>query len=434
MLLAGGAALAAAVAPGCGPLAIEHPLPLPLAEDQHERPSPAPGWPAFLGPEGTCVSAETGLHFAWPESGPSEKWRIAIGSGYSSPVADGDDLVLLQRVGNREVVLCYDAETGQEKWRHGWPTTFQCKYEYTSGPYGTPRIDGPRIYAAGAQAQLCCLDRITGQPLWQRSLADDFALAPGLFGFGPGLLTDDERLYLNAGGVSRQAGIVALDKLTGETLWTATEHAMAYTMPRLATLHGRPLLLVLTEVGLVALDPASGREHWTVPYHSKAIDTMNAVTPLVQDDLLLLVAGPGPGATCLRVPPEGSPQEVWQDRRRLDSQFNQLVQHNGHVYGFTSRRQGGSQFRCLELATGRQRWEYASDLGRGQAIAADGCLIVLGEHGHLAALDLNPERLVVRSATPGPVLPGPCYASPALHRGLLYLRNETTLLCLSVRT
>ena len=110
---------------------------------------------------------------------------------------------------------------------------------------------------------------------------------------------------------------------------------------------------------------------------------------------------------------------AWQGRR--------------HIYGFTSRRQGGSIFKCLELATGKLRWEYLSPLDRGQAIAANGRLILLGEHGLLAAIALDPQRLQVVASTDQPLLAAPCYSSPALHRGLLYLRNEGTLLCLDLR-
>jgi outer membrane protein assembly factor BamB len=148
---------------------------------------------------------------------------------------------------------------------------------------------------------------------------------------------------------------------------------------------------------------------------------------------VLLVAGPGPGAVCLRVPRSGKPTRVWHDRRRLDSQFNTLVHHAGHVYGFTSSRQGGAVLRCLEVATGRQCWEYPSDLYRGQALAADGCLILLGERGHLASVELDPARLIVRSELSEPLLAALCYAAPALHRGRLYVRNDRALLCLNLQ-
>jgi outer membrane protein assembly factor BamB len=389
------------------------------------------GWPQLFGPDLTGVSRETGLNIAWDRTGPPELWRRYVGTGYSSPVVVGDDLILLHRLDDRELVSCLSAASGEPKWQHAWPTTFRCRFDYSSGPYGTPLVDGQHIYAAGAQGRLICLSS-AGALVWQRFLGDDLNLPDGLFGFGPGLAVDEARLYLNAGGSQTGSGIIALDKHTGNTLWTATDHAMAYTSPRLVKLHGSRLLLVLTETGLACLDADTGREHWTYPFHSKSIDTINAVTPAVQDDLVLLVAGPGPGAVCLRFRPDLSYVEVWKDRRLLDSQFNTLVHHEGHIYGFTSRRQGGSIFKCLELATGMLRWEYASDLDRGQALAADGRLILLGEHGHLTALALDPMRLQVISTTAAPLLPSPCYSSPALHNGRLFLRNETTLLCLSL--
>lgn len=387
----------------------------------------------MFGPDGNCVSPETGLHIEWAAAGPPELWRKPVGTGYSTPVMVEDDLILLHRIEDHERLSCYDTETGKPKWEHSWPTTYQCKYRYSSGPYGTPLIDGDYVLATGAQGQLFCLNRPDSAVRWHRDLQSDLQLEEGLFAFGPGLATDDTRLYLNAGAATASAGIIALDKQTGETLWAATDHAMAYTLPRLATIHGQNLLLVLTETGLACLDPDTGREHWTYPFHSKAVDTINAVTPAVQGDLVLIVAGPGPGSVCLRINPDLSFTEVWQDRRALDSQFNGLVHHDGHIYGFTARRQGGSIFKCIEFATGKLRWQFPSSLDRGQAIAADGRLILLGEHGLLTALALDPARLQVISDTADPLLESPCYSSPALHRGLLYLRNEKTLLCLNLR-
>ena len=148
---------------------------------------------------------------------------------------------------------------------------------------------------------------------------------------------------------------------------------------------------------------------------------------------MLIVAGPGPGAVCLQIGPDLSYREVWKDRRLLDSQFNSLVHHAGHIYGFTARRQGGSIFKCIEFATGKLCWQYPSPLDRGQALAADGRLILWGEHGLLTALALDPQRLQVVAAAAEPLLASPCYSSPILHRGMLFLRNETTLLCLRLR-
>ena len=60
-------------------------------------------------------------------------------------------------------------------------------------------------------------------------------------------------------------------------------------------------------------------------------------------------------------------------------------------------------------------------------------LVLLGESGHLAALRIDPGAPQVVSLSDEPVIDGPCYTAPALAGGLLYLRAERTLLCLSLR-
>ncbi|WP_425616640.1 PQQ-binding-like beta-propeller repeat protein [Anatilimnocola sp. NA78] len=409
----------------------------------------SPGWTNLFGPNLDSRSPETGLNLRFGEAGPRELWRKAIGSGYSAPVvgkqdSSSDDLVLLQREQDEEVLACLDALSGEERWRCAWPTTYKCPYEYSSGPYATPVIDGDRVYAVGAQGQLHCVSREHGQVIWQRNLPEEFpGGAAGLFGFGAGLLVDGERLYLNVGAGEQQAGIVAFDKLSGETAWQATERSFAYTTPRLTTIAGQRYLLVLTDFGLAALDPASGSLLGEYEFQPRGPDVINAVTPVVQGDRVLLVAGPGPGAVCLQLVPNNKQgqmefREIWKDRRTLDSQFNSLIHYpqtndSALVFGFTASQQGGATFRCVELETGKLRWKHASELGRGQAIAVDGHLLLLGEHGHLQVLQAQAAQAEPVASTKEPILAGPCYSQPALCSGLLFVRNEKEVICFDLR-
>ncbi|MEM1304845.1 MAG: PQQ-binding-like beta-propeller repeat protein, partial [Planctomycetota bacterium] len=233
------------------------------------------GWPALFGPDEDSSSR------AWidlgriAERGPVEKWRRAIGTGYSSPVTADGRLIVQQRVPavdlssdgsadlaqvteasvdararsgagpseaepldpavspDDEVIACYDLETGEPLWEHRYPTTYECQFEYSNGPYGTPRIDGGRVYTLGAQWQARCLDLTTGSVVWRRDLAADYDVEEGLFGFGPGLLIDGGRMIFNLGAAD--AGVIALDAATGGTLWTSGRDRAGYTMPRVAT-------------------------------------------------------------------------------------------------------------------------------------------------------------------------------------------------------
>jgi outer membrane protein assembly factor BamB len=70
--------------------------------------------------------------------------------------------------------------------------------------------------------------------------------------------------------------------------------------------------------------------------------------------------------------------------------------------------------------------------GRGSAILADGKLIVLGEGGLLGLFKINPQKPEEISRWQLPQLLYPCWAAPVLSRHKLYLRGEDRLMCLAV--
>jgi outer membrane protein assembly factor BamB len=363
-------------------------------------------------------------------------WRRPIGRGYSSPVVAGSRLVVSHRLADDSIVECFAAETGESLWRYVEPAWYVCEYDYSDGPYSSPLVDGDLVYSVSAEGALVALDLATGEFLWRRDLERDFQPPEGLFAVGAGLCVDENRLIFNVGAGERNAGVVALDKNTGETLWTSSNHRPSYATPLAIQRGDRRLALVLTFEGLAAFDSPTGELLWSIPFRSQAPDSVNAVSPVVWNDLVLAVTGPGPGAVCLRLKgniDEGDGyQEVWRDRRALDSQFNGLAVAEGHVFGYTSSRQGGSKFRCVDFATGEVKWEWESDLGRGSLVAVDGRLILWGERGDLAVLELRTDAARVLWQSRQPLLSAPCYASPALAGGRVYLRNESYLVCLNL--
>lgn len=408
------------------------------------EPSPAPtrqvvaktmelvGWPCLRGPTHDSQSSETGLLDSFPATGPRELWRRDVGSSFSSPVVTDAGVIAFYRRGDQELIECLNPATGEQRWSFEYPTAWVCKYEYSSGPYSTPVIDGEVVFAVGAEGKLHALRIVDGTCLWQRDLKTDYAAAEMLFNFGASPLVAGERLFFTLGGTVGNSGIVCLDKRTGETLWTATDHEAGYATPTLAAVHGREYLFVFNHVGLAALDPETGKVYWETPFHSRAPDTVCATSPVVSEDLVMVTLGPAPGALCVRVLPDGSYEEVWRERRVIDSTWNNIAYRDGYAFGYTSKRIR-SQMRSIDLRSGKVLWQWESDLERGSVLAADGKLIAFGEHGHLALLRQNPHKLEVLAATPEPIMQRPCYPMPALHRGLLYLKDEKSLACFDFR-
>jgi hypothetical protein len=101
---------------------------------------------------------------------------------------------------------------------------------------------------------------------------------------------------------------------------------------------------------------------------------------------------------------------------------------DGYVYGWHFF---DKNFRCIELTTGKLKWTHKSLATRGTHITFGDHMILLGEFGELACVDVNPNEAVERSVTTS-LMASPCFSTPALYRSRLYLRNEKEVLCLSL--
>src|SRR5262245_20270245 len=95
---------------------------LTAADRGATEPVGAGDWPHWRGPHFDGVSRETGLLREWPEGGPRVLWKVSLPGGYSSVAVVGDRLYThTARDKKEEIVLCLEAATGKELWRHAYP-------------------------------------------------------------------------------------------------------------------------------------------------------------------------------------------------------------------------------------------------------------------------------------------------------------------------
>ncbi len=448
-------------------------------------------WPRFLGPRADNTSIETGLLDKFPTNGPPVLWDIAVGTGYSAPSVRGAMLVLHHRLRDEEIVEAFDTATGKSRWRHAYPSRFIDPFGYNNGPRGTPLLTSNRCYTLGAEGMLTCLELATGKLVWQRHTAKDWQVPEAFFGVGSTPLLEGDRLIVMVGG-QPDAGVVALDPATGKTLWesvgkknwsgvttlgwraerpyewTGFEKLASYASPVAATMHGRRQLFCLMRQGLVSLNPTNGAVNFSRWFQSQANDSVNAMCPVVQDDLVLISAAYyRSGAALLRVNADGrSFAEVWRDPARhpfdpadrdtttgrwkepvLEIHWNTPVLHEGFLYAFSGRNEPDATFRCVEFKTGKLKWSRDERwpghpppgskaqppvYGRGSAILADGKLIALGEGGLLGLFKANPKQAEELARWQAPSLHFPCWAAPILSRQKLYLRSEDRLVCVNL--
>jgi outer membrane protein assembly factor BamB len=118
------------------------------------------------------------------------------------------------------------------------------------------------------------------------------------------------------------------------------------------------------------------------------------------------------------------------------------IHKDGYLYGIDGHGPQNAPLVCIELATGKEMWktepEWMTEVGSGPetqeynlspALASimlvDERGLVLGQYGHLAWIDLNPEGYKELDRT-HLFLARQTWAMPALSKGLLYVGQNDT--------
>ena len=387
----------------------------------------AGNWPQFLGPTRDGVYAGKDLARQWPASGPRVLWKRDVGQGFANPIVADGTLILFHRVDDRDVVDALGADDGRELWSFSYPTDYRDDFGFDEGPRASPVMAGDRIYTFGAQGILQCLGLGSGSRIWQVDTRSQFRPRKGFFGAACSPLVRDGAVYVHVG--AKGAGVVAFDAGSGRTLWKATDDEAGYSSPVHVSIGGKPRIVSFTRNGVVSIDPATGRLGFRVRWRSRSRASVNAATPLIVGDRIFVSASYGTGALLLDVS-GGSPEKVWTSNDALSNHYATSVYRDGYLYGFHGRQEYGASLRCVEWRSGRVEWNQ-DGLRAGTVTLAGDRLLVLTERGELilAAADPGGFQVVSRAK----VLEGTVRAYPALARGLLYARNEKTLVCVDLR-
>src|SRR5438093_390618 len=239
-----------------------------------QRPAEADDWPQWRGPHRDGISAEKGWSTHWPAGGPKQLWKAKAGVGYSSMAVSNGRLYTMGNTAETDHVLCLDANTGNEIWRHSYP----CASRDPNGYHGTrctPAVDGGRIYTVSREGHLFCLDAANGKAIWSKNYQTDFGARIPKWGFATSPLVDGELLVVEMGG--RGTSVLAFNKATGQDVWKAGNDRAAYSSPVTFILDRQRGVAVLTASALVGLNLKDGKELWRFPW--KTSFDVNAATP-----------------------------------------------------------------------------------------------------------------------------------------------------------
>jgi outer membrane protein assembly factor BamB len=278
---------------------------------------------------------------------------------------------------------------------------------------------------------LNALDLATGKRLWGEDTMRRFKVPKGFFGAAGSPLVEDGKVIANVGGPG--AGIVAFEAKTGKVVWTATSDEASYSSGIAATIGGRRTAVFFTRTGLVGLETSTGKVLFQRRWRALQQASVNAATPVIVNDAsgdsIFVSAEYGPGAGVLRV--EGaSLTPVWTSDETLNNHYSTSIYRDGILYGFHGRQEDGPSLRAVEFRTGKVRWSQERFMA-GTVLLAGDRLVILRENGELVLAAATPEAF--RPLARAQILPATVRAMPALADGLLYARNERTLICIDLR-
>jgi outer membrane protein assembly factor BamB len=393
----------------------------------------AQDWTHWRGPERNDIVSEPSGWSAsgWPVQEPV--WSANVGDGNTSPLVVQGRLYTMGWSKDQDHVRCLDAATGKELWKVSYPCPPRGRHHmgdenYYSGPIATPEYDPEtgRLYTLSIDGDVACWDtRAEGRKIWGLNLYAQYGveMRPWTgaerrdYGYitSPLLVRDSVLVQVGAA----EGSVMAFAKDSGKRLWVSeckdpAGHTGGMTP---MTVEGVPCVAVLTLRNLVVLRLDAGQEGRTVATYPWTTDFGNNIaTPAVHEDSVLITSEYNHKAICrVKVTLKGA-SLVWE--KPFSSKACTPVIYKGSVY-FAWKR-----LRCLDFATGEQKWEGGNFGDAGSCVVTgDGKLIAWGGVGRLCLLDPAASEYKELAAS-GRVFTAPVWPHVVLSGGRLYCKDR----------
>ena len=417
----------------------------------------AADWAQWQGPDRDAVSQEHGLLKEWPKGGPPLSWEIKdLGGGYSAPSIANRRIFGMSKREGKDVVWALAESDGKTQWVTPLgPSPSQRMPQGQEGPGCTPTVDGDRLYAIGNDGTIACLQVADGKIIWQRSMTRDFDGRAPMWSYRESPLVDGDKVICTPGG--KDATIVALDKLKGNTIWKSKVpvdssgssggprggrgrpdmSAAAYASAIAIDFDGQRQYVQLTAKALVGVAASDGKFLWRYNKPANA-NGINCTTPLYHDGMVFAASAYGAGGGLVKLSKDADggikAEEVWFSKN-MQNHHGGVILLDECLYGANGGNGGGALI-CLDFKTGSVLWNQRTEgrAPKGSIALADGRLYYRCENGTMLLLEPNPKEYVERGRFEQPDRSSaPDWSHPVVANGKLYLRDQDVLLCYDVK-
>ena len=223
-------------------------------------------WTQFRGPNGTGVSATTGLP---QEFGPTKNvvWKTELPPGHSSPVLTHNRIFVTAHSKEKDsyklLIICLDRQTGKILWQSEVPRTIQGRLQNVNGPASpTPVTDGTNVYVFFQEFGLVSFDG-NGKQRWKLPLGP----VNMFYGFGASPILVDDKVILPVDQDNPTSYLVAVDKNSGRVRWKVERPTVisGYSTPIVyKPKQGAKQIIIPESFQLSAYSVENGKRVWWV--------------------------------------------------------------------------------------------------------------------------------------------------------------------------
>jgi outer membrane protein assembly factor BamB len=303
-------------------------------------------------------------------------------------------------------------------------------FENYTGPRSTPTIVGEYVYFISGQGTVYCYNGSTGDKVWSVDMLKKFDAKNITWGIAESVLIDGDRLFCTPGGTENN--IVALNRFTGETIWTSpgNRQPSAYCSPILVKHNNTSLVVTMTAASIIGVDALTGQFYWQVPQFQ--VHMIHATSPVYSDGEIYCVSAwdkTNSGLLALKLSDDGKSVTTEWRNENFKNLMGGIIVTGGRIYGSMFRE---SKWCCIDATNGQVL--YSSDkIGDGNIIMADGLFYWYSEKGEMALVSANEASFDVISKFQIQLGSDEHWSHPVIYKGRLYVRHGNALMAYNLK-